>query len=521
MHLLIYHFNNENASKIIGQIEKEFDNCELININILNEDYIKIKVFDKDSAVRRVINFPRALQNLSNFYYTKASLEVNGIQVIDQSKESIIKFYDVLIFDMNCISVKTSVKVKGKQQEKYYSGKDFEKISEIAKKSLYFMGLDYGTVTVVLTGKRRLKILKIDPCPNIRKKDLKTFINFLDKLFAFKTNTLLREVKLGADPEFMLFNSKNSKLISASNIFPQEGIVGCDNIRIPNRQLRPIAELRPEPNTDPRILLNNIKIALQVANKMAPYRNVKWLAGSQPTGAYSTGGHIHFSNIELNNSVMRSLDNYLAIPIFLIENPNSAASRRKKYGYLSEYRMKNHGGFEYRTPGSWILSEKIAIAVLCLAKLVVSNHYYLEKNFLLAADAHLSFYQGNQDYFRNIFDDLWSELEKLPMYNDYKNELELFPTMIREELIWDEKADFRKAWKIAWSYGKSYGNKKVERSNSSSTTHTPRVNENRSVRNTLRNSNIVASSNNTNSYSTNRSRRITIPDRTVSPGLRR
>ncbi|WP_054698103.1 putative amidoligase domain-containing protein [Syntrophomonas palmitatica] len=204
------------------------------------------------------------------------------------------------------------------------------------------------------------------------------------------------------------------------------------------------------------VLTENIKLALDRAYRLAPYRNLKWLAGSQPFAGYSIGGHIHFSNIKLDAALMRALDNYVAVPVFLLEDPRTAVRRRKRYGLLSEYRIKSYGGFEYRTPGSWLVSREITAAVLCLAKIVVTNYPYLDKNFINDAIAQQAFYQGNHEYFKPLFPEIWSDVQKTSMYDEYSEVLNAIPRMIASGEYWDEKHDIRKVWKISSGGKKDY-----------------------------------------------------------------
>jgi hypothetical protein len=321
-------------------------------------------------------------------------------------------------------------------------------------------------ITVAVTGKRKFKVLNIDPSPVIRKKDLNSLVSKLEALYYHNPSQEFKPIKLGADPEFMLFNSKSGKMVAASEFFPREGIVGCDNIRIPNRQQRPVAEIRPSPELSPHILIDNIRHALKTANKMAPYRKVKWVAGSHPTGNYSIGGHIHFSNIKLSYAVLRALDNFVAIPIFLIENPITAGLRRKKYGAPGDFRTKNHGGFEYRTLASWLVSPDITRGVLCLAKIAVSHYGELNKNYFASLDAQKAFYRGDQEYFKPIFEDLWSKICQTDMYQQYVDELKIIHDMIIDNKRWNEKHDLCKTWEIGGFSKKKYSissNKKMSK----------------------------------------------------------
>jgi hypothetical protein len=160
----------------------------------------------------------------------------------------------------------------------------------------------------------------------------------------------------------------------------------------------------------------------------------------------------------------------VGIPIFLIENPVSAARRRKRYGLLADYRLKDYGGFEYRTLGSWLISPKIALAVLCLAK-VVANHYLeLNENYLDNYESQSAFYQGNQDYFRLIFERLWSDIYSTETFSKYSSDLKIIFDMVTNSIIWNEKSDLREVWKIVGSTKRHYNNNQqtTEKSNSTS-----------------------------------------------------
>ncbi|MGE5398516.1 MAG: putative amidoligase domain-containing protein, partial [Chitinophagales bacterium] len=179
-------------------------------------------------------------------------------------------------------------------------------------------------------------------------------------------------------------------------------------------------------------------------------------AGSQPFAGFSIGGHIHFSNIKLDAALLRALDNYVGIASFLIENPATAIRRRKKYGHLSEYRLKNHGGFEYRTPGSWLVNREITAAMLCLAKIVSTRYYQMNKNYLNSPEAQEAFYKGDQEYFRELFPDIWNDIEKNDLYGEYEEVLQIIPRMVTAGNIWEESEDIRKAWKLNNGAKKDY-----------------------------------------------------------------
>jgi hypothetical protein len=455
LNVIMFYKNDAIGRKLVNLLSENLKTVECKDILIKDIPYIQITMKD-EAQVTRTINSPQKIDACMDVPRTGQMLELSGINFGSRVGETIIRYYDVLIFDMNVISIK--VRAPEANTVKYIKEAECTKAVEAARKSIYILGLDYGMVTIGLTGKRKLRVMRIYDSPKIRKKDMDTLVNKIKSLINqnYPRTESDKEIKIGADPEFMLFNAKSGKMIAASDLFPREGIVGCDNIRTPNRQQRPVAEIRPNPACSPRELANNIKKALTSAREFAPYNNVRWVAGSQPVSGFSIGGHIHFSNIPLNYALLRTLDNYLGLVVFLIENPISAARRRKKYGHLADIRLKNYGGFEYRTPGSWLVTPEIACAVLCLAKIVVEHYLELKNAHLDNPDALQAFYQGDQDYFRPIFQKIWSDVTKTSTYSEYKEELKIIPYMIENSITWDEKADIKVAWKIETATKRKY-----------------------------------------------------------------
>lgn len=448
MKLNLLYLPNETGEKLLENCKKEWEKVADNEVELGGFKYLLIEINDPYYGFERNINTPQAIKVCINEEVISGILAANRISYGISQDESIIRSYSVLVCDNNIISTQVKYPFKNKEQVKYIKETENNKVAQMAKRIFQLIGLDLGMINISLTAKRRWRIIQVDPSPLIRDKDLEQLVRRLKNMYNSEEYLKNNEIKMGADPEFMLFNSKNNKMLAASDYFPRDGQVGCDNIRVPNRQQRPVAEIRPKPDESPLKLVENIKQSLLYAGRLAPYQNVKWVAGSQPIGAYSIGGHIHFSRIKANAWFLNALDNYLTIPIFLIEQAGTASKRRKKYGYLGDYRYKDHGGFEYRTPGSWLVSKEICTAVLCLAKIVASSYPYLNQNYLNNVEAQKAFYTGDQEYFYQIFPKLWKDIEKTAMFSEYAEQLETFPKMINQGIHWDEKADIRKAWNI-------------------------------------------------------------------------
>lgn len=447
MNIVLFYSPNETGEELKNFIQNEWQDVKINYVQINQSEYMEIHILDKYSEHRLVINSPEAINNLQKEKF-KEILDMNNVPYVNENNsDRINRVYELLICDFNIISIRVKPSSKTKESSRYIREIDNPKITDMAKKAVYSLGLDIAKVVIILNTRKQYKLSYIDSSPVLRKKEIEAVKSYIKKMWEIE-NIKNKEVKMGADPEFMIINSKTQKIIAASDFFPREGIVGCDNIRMPNRQQRPIAEIRPKPTPSPLELTQNIKQALLSANKLAPYKNIKWLAGSQPFNGYYIGGHIHFSNIDLNFKLLRALDNYLGIIVSLIENPSTAARRRKKYGFMGDFRKKEHGGFEYRTPGSWLISPYITAAVLCLAKIVASRYPYLSANYLCSAEVQKAFYTGDQKYLKKYFNYLWNDIQNTDMYSIYREYLKIIPEMVEKDIIWDETVDFRIFWNI-------------------------------------------------------------------------
>lgn len=443
------HKDNKIAPLLLSYIQSQGPTISQKEILIEEYTYANVLVKCGTSDSSYIINSPQAVQKNLDSQYVSEMLDINGIRYNENHDDNITKIYQILIWDRLTISVLQKGYGRGSGKSKYIDEEPVKKIVELAKRAIYVLGLDYGMVIIGLTSNRKMQVMSVEDSPVLREKDFYKILKNIAKLIENTNHSITKEVKLGADPEFMLSNTKTGKMVPASQFFPRDGLVGCDAIRTQNRQQRPIAELRPQPTNSPHQLVNNLEEALQSAYKMAPYKNVKWLAGSRPFKGYSIGGHIHFSNIELNNHILRALDNYLALPLFLIENQKTAVKRRLKYGYLADYRVKEYGGFEYRTLASWLVSPKIATAVLCLGKIVASNYLQLTRNCFLSVEAQQAFYDGDQEYLKTCFNDIWQDIQKLEDYQDYQEELQIIFDMVKNDTKWNEREDLRQAWAIS------------------------------------------------------------------------
>lgn len=332
----------------------------------------------------------------------------------------------------------------------FKSKRDEKRIRELAIRAIYALNLDYGIVKIGVTGGAKPWVLFVNSTPDANNEvnDLFTeaISNFENK-WSSPIDSVTKEVILGADPEFVI-QGKDGRLIMASKYLPKNGQAGCDRIWTNNdRSQLPLAELRPTPSSEPSKLILNLYNSMLIANKKINSRNIKWLAGAMPIPGYPIGGHIHFSNIWLNSFLLRALDNYLTLSLILLEDANGR-NRRPKYGFLGDYRAQFHGGFEYRTLPSWLVSPKITKGVIALAKLIAENYRSLGQNPLQNSDVQKAYYRGDKSVLRPIVLNLWKELKQLSDFKLYEKYLLPLEELIKYGYSWEEANDIRIAWRL-------------------------------------------------------------------------
>jgi hypothetical protein len=166
-----------------------------------------------------------------------------------------------------------------------------------------------------------------------------------------------------------------------------------------------------------------------------------------PLQGFPLGGHIHFSRVWLNPQLLRALDNYLALPLMLIE-ADTTRRRRPRYGFLGDFRRQTHGGFEYRTLPSWMVSPQVAVGVLSLASLIADGYPKLTSRPLDDIPLLEAYYTGDKDAALPAVRQLLGELERLTGHAAFAADLEPLKSRILRMEPWNELADIRRYWKI-------------------------------------------------------------------------
>ncbi|CAG7648428.1 hypothetical protein ACFQI7_12665 [Paenibacillus allorhizosphaerae] len=334
----------------------------------------------------------------------------------------------------------------GTDQPSFYAARAMRE----AVKAVYALGLDYGIVRLGARSGGVVVVLAVEAEPKLTPRLVGLFadaMNRFDVTLSEEAELGQSDVMLGADPEFLLLNSRG-KVTFASNYAEKEGAFGCDAIVLPSRRkIFPLAELRPKPSTDIRELVVNLHRTMQIAAKRIGDPEVRWVAGGMPVRGFPLGGHIHFSGIELCSRLLRVLDNYIALPLTLLED-GTTGMRKPKYGFLGDFRRQRHGGFEYRVLPSWMVSPDIAKGVLALAKVTAEHYRLLNLRPLADAEVLKAYYGGDKARIRPMLQSLWKDLEKVPGYAKYESYLLPLRRRMLQMRPWKELDDIRPKWKI-------------------------------------------------------------------------
>ncbi|WP_440109444.1 putative amidoligase domain-containing protein [Paenibacillus sp. QZ-Y1] len=326
----------------------------------------------------------------------------------------------------------------------------FRRIERLAVKTLYTLGLDHGAVRLEASGKSGCAVISIDPRP------WKGMTN-VTAAYQASWNQLQAELDqerrlnpvpiLGMDPEFLLVQMPESKIVPASRFLDRTGVAGCDSVTINGRRIYPVAELRPAPSSEPRELLAHLLRAFASASRSITDHSLIWQAGGMPQRGLPLGGHVHFSGVTLNGEMLRALDNYLALPVAFLQDPRGSG-RRPRYGALGDFRLKSYGGFEYRTLPSFLVSPLVAKGVVALAGLIAGGYGQLRQRPLAKAAVHTAFYEGNREVMQAHISALLNDLMGLEGYARYERYASPLLNQLRQGRTWDESRDIRKLWNI-------------------------------------------------------------------------
>lgn len=300
----------------------------------------------------------------------------------------------------------------------------YKRLAAIAIRAVYALAYDYALVTFQVQSMNEISVLAVEPKPPF--------------------------IMVGADPEFVLLNA-HGKIVPASRYFGglYDGI-GTDAARSGGRVANVVAELRPAPSAHPAEVVSNIRHLLQQCQDIVTDDALRWVAGAMPVQGMALGGHVHLSGVPLTSTLLRQLDSYVAFLVALCERTDGLALTRRqgRHGRLGSFRPQAHGGFEYRTLPSWLVSPQLAGAVIALA-LLCARHTS-ELTFLPSQDIHYvqAYYDGDHSQLRQCVPLLREQLSQTSTYRTVAEMIEPLFQLIDNGKTWNDQHDFRSAWQM-------------------------------------------------------------------------
>jgi hypothetical protein len=430
---------------------------------------------ETDSTAKSAHQFFNDLQSVLHTKNKKKMLQtltLHGLKVKPSEGNPIFRIhFQIPVFHLKALTVFTKINSVKLWSALPYSDSKFDSYEEVdlssrvgfhvrravreARKAVYALGLDFALVHIGILGMGDTVVIDVEPAPALNQRLAECYAEAMNR-FALElkaaqqiTTIPPKRIMLGADPEFIL-RKPNGKIVSADRFMGRVGDVGCDAVVLSgHRVILPLVELRPQPSSNPLVLTRHLQSLMVQAARMINQPELDWIAGAMPVKGLPLGGHIHFSGIEVTSRLLRVLDNYLALPLVMIEG-ETTNRRRPRYGFLGDFRHQPHGGFEYRSLPSWLVSPEIAVGVLTLGFLIA--HHYLELNQrpLKQLEVQRAFYEGDKNLLEPIAEKLCQDIKRTEMYKKYQKVLDPLFLMIHSREVWQEQRDFRKNWRISF-----------------------------------------------------------------------
>ena len=423
---------------------------------------------EADPAAGYVLNPQTAVVRTKSRITMSRFLRKVGIRVLSRDKSGmesgrIIRQYRIPVFDLTVATCFRADSGSAWINQRIQRVQDhFREVSvdddgattraaRLATRTLHALGLSHGMVSVGMGQKGLLYVLDVSAAPLLTGRMLEVYARAMEEFMDRDERSATQGIGpflMGADVELMLRNDAG-KMVLASRYFTRRGRVGCDarSIQFDGKRL-PLMELRPEPDATPAGLFANLRDTMMEATRVINRTQVQWRAGSMPFKRYWTGGHIHFSSVPFSGRLVRALDAYVGLPLMMVEDPLTARERRPKYGFLGDVRHKNYGGFEYRTPASFVVSPEVTMAAFNLAYLTAAHHRELPVFDLSNESTQFAFYNGRRDMLFPVVERIFAALKTVSTYERYREHIDPLFEMIRSGRTWDETVDVRAAWEI-------------------------------------------------------------------------
>lgn len=324
---------------------------------------------------------------------------------------------------------------------------------EIAStRALYALWLDVGSVLVAVSGTGSIAIRDAWSIEQQQVSLEREAMNeALQRWLEGWEMDVERKFWLGADPE-LVFVDESNKLVSASSVLLDHvnEEIGIDSLLYKRKLIYPIVELRPRPASHPARLTASLhRLLKELQLLVADERPLRWLAGGMPVKGVALGGHLHVSGILLTPRLLRLLDAMLALPFAALAD-EAGYSRNDKYGGMGDYRKQFHGGFEYRTLPSWLVSPALARAAIYCFWVTVQQRFALAErlNMQELQAAEEAYVLGDR---KRLYTAAERNIELLLSLTDDDRAREAVKPLqraLKQRGTWNEQTDIKARWKL-------------------------------------------------------------------------
>lgn len=257
-------------------------------------------------------------------------------------------------------------------------------------------------------------------------------------------------IMIGSDPEFML-KAKGFRRVT----YARDILRGGTSAKVGTDGASSTGEFRPDPAFTVDEHIQNIQDLVQ---QLVAEHPGYWALGGSSHGGHPIGGHIHFSggnmgSVTSNSHLTKCLDTFLALPVMMLEGPKAARSRRKNYGRLSDVRRQPHGGIEYRTLPSWLVSKKFAKAVLDVSYLLATCADEIPQTIVEGINLHgwresSRFYNCDKEFFRPHMETIFATLEGLTGSAAVMDSINYLEQEIADPGNWWQSYCINKRWEL-------------------------------------------------------------------------
>ncbi|RXI97932.1 hypothetical protein DS745_16390 [Anaerobacillus alkaliphilus] len=249
-------------------------------------------------------------------------------------------------------------------------------LREFALQCLYLTNTILGECVVQRNSNREIRVVEVRPIS-------------VDQLTARERELLSKELKtyrhaqqlsFGADLELMLKSEKTGRYMNGEMLKGYQ--FGFDQAiaLYQSKVYHPIIEIRPKPASDMNNLHRNLlALFTQLIDEIDNYQ-LTTITEPNPTGRFFLGGHLHFGNIPFTFKHVRVLDQFVAIPLSIVEK-NPSYRRRNNYGRLGSVRKNDYNGFEYRVLPTWFQHIPNSLPLLLWVEHLLENVSRLEVPF--------------------------------------------------------------------------------------------------------------------------------------------